>query len=571
MKRFRVLRLVWLWLFLVSLVSCSSYKLQDGKAVSKPRQESSNESGSLEEVIVSGVRSGASPRPRHSSRGQTVEKEAPVVSLEQELIRRLNDDWGAQQSYQIFKRYGVNPTVLTESNAVSTFAMDVDSASYDLALQMLRQGDMPDPAGIRVEEFVNALSYREATSDDQFALSAEAAPSPYRAGYHILHLGVQTRSIADSERLPANIVLVADVSGSMASDAKLALLKSAFLTLVSQLDRDDRIALVSYSDRAEIVLPPTAGNYRRKIVAAIRSLKTQGSTNAEAGIRLGYQVAAQMYGPGMINRVILTSDGMANVGASAPEALLQSIAQYKDKGLFLTTVGVGVGMYNDWLLEQLANQGNGHYLHFSNTEEIQTAFVDRLTRQLQVVAKNAKIQVAFNPQRVSHYRLLGYENRALAQQDFLAADKDGGELGAGHRVTALYEIKLLENNAITELGQLRIAYQKPDGKQVHAIEKSLPQAIVKDQFKLAAADTQLSASVAAFAEKLRQSYWSKYYDYDEILRQLSGLPGSYLRDQQVEGLRQALVQAKKYDSRNPAADNGQRLSDLNLDQVPLLQ
>ncbi|PCK03872.1 MAG: hypothetical protein COA42_19730, partial [Alteromonadaceae bacterium] len=369
-------------------------------------------------------------------------------------------------SYQIFKNYGVNPTILTESKDHSTFAMDVDSASYSLASKMLTQGRMPNPAGIRIEEFVNAFSYQYQQSDQLFSLSAEAAPSPFRQGYHALHIGVQTRTLADHERKPANIVLVADISGSMAGDQKLDLLKQAFVTLISQLNKHDRIALVTYSDNARIAIKPTQVRDKRKIYADIRALKTEGSTNAAAGIQLAYKVAADMYEPGFINRVVLTSDGMANVGTKDPQTIVRNIKEQKDKGIFLTTVGVGTGMYNDHLLEQLANQGNGHYLHLSNTEAIQSAFVDRLTSELQVVAKNAKIQVVFNPQAVSHYRLLGYENRALKKQDFLDADKDGGELGAGHHVTAIYEVKLTPEYQQHALGELKIAYQKPEGQRV---------------------------------------------------------------------------------------------------------
>jgi len=436
-------------------------------------------------------------------------------------------------------------------------------------LNMLNQHRMPAKEGIRVEEFVNAMDYQYHPSDELFGLSAEVMPSPFRPGYHILHLGVQTQSIEKDARKPLNLVIVADVSGSMASGDKLGMLKKAMITLVSQLRADDKVALVTYSDDAKVIIPPTEARNAQYINQSIRELNTEGSTNAAAGIHLGYELADQMFNKESINRVILTSDGMANVGTTEPEKILQKIEDYKQKGVFLTTVGVGLQMYNDYLLEQLANKGNGNYLYFSNDNDIQEAFVDKLTQNLQTVAKDAKIQVQFNPEKVTHYRLLGYENRHLNKQDFLDGKKDGGELGAGHRVTALYEVKLTELD--DDIGKLNIAYKYPMQDKVRVMKKTIPNSVIRNNVLLASSDLRLSAAAAAFAEKLRQSYWSRIYSYQKIDELLVSLPANYQRKDSVQQLSKAIEQAALLDNRIDPYKDSTPVSSISIDHVPLLQ
>lgn len=492
-----------------------------------------------------------------------------AVSKEQ-LYRTIDNS--REASGQIFKQYRVNPTIQTEHNPVSTFSMDADNGSFKLASAMLKQNQLPDPDGIRIEEFVNSMEYQYNQNEQLFSISAEAMPSPFRSGYHILHLGLQTKKLSDGERNPSNLVLVADVSGSMASDNKLELLKDAMTTLVSQLNRDDQIALVVYNDNASVVLEPTKASDKRKIFAAISQLVSGGSTNAEQGLLKGYELAESMYQPGFNNRVILTSDGMANVGSTSPEAILAKISESKDRGIFLTTLGVGLDMYNDHLLEQLANQGNGNYLYIANQQDIQQAFVDELNSQLQTVAKDAKIQVTFDPEIVSNYRLLGYENRHLNQQDFTDANKDGGEINAGHRVTALYEIKLSQQAKASSsaMANIGIAYKKPQGSKVLLINKSIPQSIVRNSAETSSPDSRLSFAVAAFAEKLRQSYWARLYTYDDIDRLLASLPAAYLNLQQVSELRVLISAAQRIDSRNDSFEQKHPIAKINFDRVPLL-
>jgi len=492
--------------------------------------------------------------------------------LQKEIIIKPTDPeyWSAERHHQIFRDYGVNPTILSIAKPFSTFAMDVDNGSFKLAETMLDNGELPHQAGIRVEEFVNAMFYNYQTTSEIFSLSAEAMPSPFRPGYHILHLGIQAKEVKEAERLPANIVLIADTSGSMDSDNKIKILKEAFMTLVSELNHDDRIAIVSYSDNARLILKPTPANKKRKIFSAIRDLEAEGSTNAVEGIEKGYDIAEEMFQPGFINRVILTSDGMANVGVTSPEAILKKIRKQRERGIFLTTVGVGFETYNDALLEELADKGNGQYLYFADQSDIQDAFVDRLTGQLQVVARDAKVQIEFNPEAVSHYRLLGYENRNLKTQDFLDATKDGGEIGAGHQVTALYEIKL-KNINLNKLATFNISYKKPAGKKVYTLSKEVNKSVVRDEIYQASSDMRLSTAVASLAEKLRQSYWSRLYSYNDIISFIKCLPSSYLKSDQVRTLRSMLKQASYQDDRNDLYEGDTPISSINLNHVPLLK
>ncbi|WP_158969483.1 YfbK domain-containing protein [Paraglaciecola sp. L3A3] len=350
----------------------------------------------------------------------------------------------------------------------------------------------------------------------------------------------------------------------------LALLKKAFTTLVSQLDEQDSIALITYSDSATIALPATKISDKGKIFQVINSLSTEGGTNAAAGIKLAYQQAEKMYMPGFNNRVILTSDGMANVGDTSPEMILNKITESKNKGIFLTTVGVGKGNYNDHLLEQLANQGNGNYLYMGNEKDIQENFVDGLTKELQTVAKDAKVQVKFNPTTVHNYRLLGYENRALKTEDFTDPNKDGGEIGAGHSVTVIYEVKLKQLSHTSNLAEVAVAYKKPMGNKVQYIKKNIPSKVVTDTMNQASPDSQLASAVSAFAEKLRQTYWSRNYQYHDISTMLNALPIQYRQQTQVHNLLELISQAQRLDNRVDIYEANYPIAGMNFDRVPLL-
>lgn len=471
--------------------------------------------------------------------------------------------------HQIFKVYGVNPTLETRNAPISTFSMDVDNGSYRLAADMLNRNSLPSVDGIRIEEFINAFDYSYTPSKDTFGISAQVFPSPNRDGYHVLHLGVQTKQLQDHERNPSNLVLVADTSGSMRG-GNLALLKEALITLVSQLNVHDSVAIITYNNHANIALPATKVSDKQKIYEVINDLSAGGGTNAASGISLAYQQAEKMYMPGFNNRVILTSDGMANVGSTSPEGILNTITESKNKGIFLTTVGVGKGNFNDHLLEQLANQGNGNYLYLGNTKDIQSNFVDGLTQSLQTVAKDAKVQVTFNESAVSSYRLLGYENRALKTEDFTNPNKDGGEIGAGHSVTVLYEVKLLNTNSKIDIAEVAVAYKKPMGNKVNTIKKAIPHRVIVNSIEKSSPDSILSIAVASFSEKLRQTYWARNYQYQDISSLLNTLPLQYRQQDQVIALQKMIKRAESLDNRSDSFETQYPIANMNFERVPLL-
>jgi len=300
-------------------------------------------------------------------------------------------------------------------------------------------------------------------------------------------------------------------------------------------------------------------------------MKAQDGTNVELGLKQGYALAETMAYPGHANRVILTSDGLANIGNIDPNKIVEQVNDYRERNIFLTTVGVGNSMYNDYLLEQLANKGNGNYLYLTNQADIERVFVDGLTTQIQTVAKDAKVQLAFNPERVSLFRQIGYENRSLQTQDFLDTSKDGGEVGASQQVTVLYEVKLTSLNSNDDLATVSLSYKKPQGSKVYSINKAIPSSVVRSSNENASPDTVISMAVAAFAEKLRQSYWSRTYDYHQIQSELTQLPQHIRNSRQISELQDLLYQANSLDSRLDPYAERLPISRINYDRVPLLR
>lgn len=567
---------------LLTVTGCSKHIAQQPSTEQPSNYPSSDDSApQFEEIIVTATKRTSRNSSSKSTRKNRAQKQA-VLAAERTSPSEIDNTYRtseepiipilrADSSYQVFKHYGVNPTISTQQNKHSTFAMDVDTASYQITSSALHSNRLPVASAIRVEEFVNSFSYSYGSTDDVFSVSAEVTPSPYRPGYHLLHVGIKAKHIPDQERLPANIVLIADVSGSMLGDNKMELQKQALTTLVSQLSAKDTVAIVSYSDRANLLLKPTKASLKSKIYKKIQRMQAGGSTNAEQGLQLGYSIASEIAYPGYVNRVVLTSDGMANVGNVDPKPILKKIEDYRKENIFLTTVGVGQSMYNDYLLEQLANKGNGHYLYFANQNDIQRTFVDGLTSQLQVVAKDAKVQLTFNPERVSMYRQIGYENRSLKTQDFLDANKDGGEVGANQQVTALYEIKLIDAAGAEDVANVALSYKKPQGSKVLSLSKPIPASVIRAKNTAASSGTVISMAVAAFAEKLRQSYWSRTYDYQQIQSQLLSLPSHVKRSEEITELRSLINQAMLLDSREDPYANRLPITNIDYDRVPLLR
>lgn len=425
--------------------------------------------------------------------------------------QRLNPPNGAVYDDVFYKSHGTNPFIDTEDDNFSTFAMDVDTASYSVMRRYLRDGNLPPAAAVRVEEYINAFDYNYTPpTDDAFAVHIEGAPSKFGEGkrLQLLRIGIQGRVIPDNDRKDAILTFVVDISGSMNMENRLGLVKRALTLLVDQLRPTDKVGIVVYGSNARVVLSHTGLENRDYILEVINSLQIDGATNAEEGLRTGYMLALKNSKSDCINRVILCSDGVANVGQTGPEAILKEISNYVKEGVTLTTVGFGMGNYNDVLMEQLANKGNGSYAYVDTLKEAKRIFKENLTGTLQVIAKDAKIQVEFNPETVSRFRLLGYENRSLAHEDFRKDDVDAGEVGSGHSVTALYEVKLHEN-ADGKLATVFIRHEDPDTQQVTEVNETISTAQLKKSYEDTSPEYQLVTAIAEFAEILHESYWAK--------------------------------------------------------------
>ncbi len=437
-----------------------------------------------------------------------VVKSRPIPRAPQAMLNPPN---GVPYGDVFFTGHDTNPFIDTEDDKLSTFGMDVDTASYTVTRRYLRDGHLPPSEAVRLEEFVNAFDYNYAPPEDEaFAIHLEGAPSRFGEGkrLQLLRIGIQGRVIPDTDRKDAILTFVIDVSGSMRMENRLELVKRALTLLVERLRPADKIGLVVYGSNARVVLPHTSVVNREHILTAIQALATGGATNAEAGLRMGYKLAIQNSEPNYINRVILCSDGVANVGQTGSDEILKEIRSYVKEGVTLTTVGFGMGNYNDTLMEQLANNGNGSYAYVDTLSEAKRIFVENLTGTLQVIAKDAKIQVEFNPENVSRFRLLGYENRRLAHEDFRDDAVDAGEVGAGHSVTALYEIKL-QKNADGKLATVSIRHENPDTGNVTEVNKSISTDTLKGTFEETTPAFQLATSIAEFAEILRGSFWAQ--------------------------------------------------------------
>jgi Ca-activated chloride channel family protein len=424
-----------------------------------------------------------------------------------------------------FEDYGVNPFIDTEDDHLSTFAIDVDTGSYTVMRRFINDGYLPPDESVRVEEYINYFDQGyepPAQGEGAFAIHIDGAPSRFgEEGYYLTRIGLKGYEIPAEERKDVVLTFVIDISGSMDMENRLELVKDALALLVGELRPSDRIGIVVYGSSARKVLDHTAvGEGYEQILDAIYSLKPDGSTNAEEGLVMAYEMAASAYNPQALNRVILCSDGVANVGHTGPDSIMEQIRVYADEGIYLTTVGFGMGNYNDVLMEQLADQGDGFYAYVDDIKEAKRVFVDQLTSTLQVIAKDGKIQVDFNPAVVSRFRLIGYENRDVADEDFRDDSVDGGEIGAGHSVTALYELKFHPDASESEGAfTVTVRYQEPESGETVEVSRSVAKADFATSFTEASPHFQWTAVVAEYAEILRNSYWAKESSLDAVVQE----------------------------------------------------
>jgi len=437
-----------------------------------------------------------------------------------------------------FQSYGVNPFIDTEDDRLSTFGLEVDTGSYTVVRRYLRDGHLPPHEAVRVEEFLNAFDYGDAPPRrDDFSLTAEGAPSPFADGdrYYLLRFGVAAREVAAGDRPAAVLVFVVDTSGSMNRENRRGRVKKALYELLDHRRPDDRVGLVVYGSRGEVLLEPTGD--REAIRSALDRLHAAGSTNAEEGLVLAYELADRFRDDETINRVILCSDGVANVGRTGPESILERIKRYADRDIELTAVGFGMGNYNDVLMERLADTGNGRYAYVDALPEARRIFVEELTGTLLTIGFDAKAQVEFNPDVVARYRLLGYENRDIADNRFRDPTVDAGEIGAGHGVTALYEIKLqpaaVKGAPSNRVATLRLRYRPVGADESVELERSIEVRSLAASWGTASPSLRLASLVAEYAEILKGSYWAKSGDLRDVLRRAQMLSPEFAGDARV--------------------------------------
>lgn len=455
-----------------------------------------------------------------------------------------NADELEEESAEIIARaYGVNPFIETGENAFSTFGIDCDTASYTMARNLLRQGRLPPPDTVRTEEFVNFFDYRySAPRRRLFSIYSECAPSPFGRGLHLLDLGIKGRRLGRDQQRPAQLTFAIDSSGSMNTEDRIGLVRLALERLLDQLAPQDEVAIVSYGSRARLMLEHTPVSQKQDILNAIRNLRISGSTHLEAGLLLAYRQAAANFRSGAVNRVIMLSDGRANLGSDSAEQILAQIEEYRRQGIYCSVFGFGTGNYNDELLETLANKGDGSYAFIDGEQEVERIFVKDLAATLHVIAKDAKIQVEFDPRRVVRYRQIGYENRRLRKQDFRNDGVDAGEVGSGQSVSALYEVELTGKSDIP-LGIVRVRAFDTHAERIVEIDAPIDAPSVKG-FAEASERFRLAAAAAELAEILRNSPHAAGSGIGDVLRVARPLAQELNLDQKVQELVRMLNAAR---------------------------
>jgi Ca-activated chloride channel family protein len=438
----------------------------------------------------------------------------------------------------------VNPFVMTAQDHLSTFAIDVDTASYTLSRRFIAKGYRPPVGAVRMEEFVNAFDYNYATQSDRaFTVHAEAAPSPFGENLTLVKIGVKAKVVGRDGRKPARLTLVVDASGSMDKADRLGLVKRSLKMLVDQLQANDSVSLITYGTHSRLMLQAAPASDKDRIKQAIDAIQPGGSTNMIEALNLGYEQARAGFRAGFVNRVMLCSDGVANVGETDAQAMLERVDDHRRQGITFTSVGFGMGAYNDSLLEKLANRGDGFYAYVDSETEARRLFVTELSATLQTVAKDAKIQVDFDPKRVRRYRLIGYENRDVADKDFRNDRIDAGEVGSGQSATALYEVELLagaEGVAPRDLGAVYVRYRDVDTDKVEEISQRLSIDGARGADVADRPYFYLAACVGEFAEQLRASEHTNSKDMAKLQAAVIQLRQQLPLNNQVAELRQLI-------------------------------
>ena len=490
-----------------------------------------------------------------TAENQIARSTTPLSSLQQRMVAgaaiddtRLIYRPIPREDRERYQKIDANPVKLVSEEPVSTFSIDVDTAAYANVRRFLKDGVLPPVDAVRVEELINYFDYAYRTpesADQPFAADIALFDSPWDDGSQLLRIGLKGYAIEEAARPPANLVFLVDTSGSMDSPDKLPLLKRSFRMLVDQMSADDRIAIVAYAGSADVVLEPTSGEDKVKILAAIDRFQAGGSTAGGEGIRQAYQLAKAGFDEEAINRVILATDGDFNVGLSDPNRLEDFIAKKRESGVYLSILGFGRGNLNDLLMQKLAQAGNGNASYIDSLMEARKVLVDEMGSTLFPIANDVKIQVEFNPAEVAEYRLIGYETRMLAREDFNNDKVDAGEIGSGHAVTALYEVtppdspsRLVDDRRYGirkaaaahgvegegELAWLRLRYKQPGNDKSVLMEEPV-MTTSRTSFDQAAEEARFAAAVAGFGQILRQDPNVEDLDLDMVYQIAKGARG----------------------------------------------
>ncbi|WP_456062639.1 vWA domain-containing protein [Capnocytophaga leadbetteri] len=504
----------------------------------------------------------------NSEPDEVMEEEVEVTSNEAALMepsanatsKMILSSPPQQRNAETYKEIKENSFVAVAQQPVTTFSADVDRAAYANVRRIIGYGQIPPKDAVRIEEMVNYFDYDypapEEGSASPLRVSPELAPAPWNPNHLLLRIGLQAKKIDLAKVPPSNIVFLIDVSGSMDEENKLPLLKSSFKMLLGQLRPDDKIAIVTYANGTKVALPSTSVKDKEKIIKVLDNLYASGGTSGGRGIQLAYEQAQKSFIKNGNNRIILATDGDFNIGINNTTDLEKFIEKQRESGIYMSVLGFGIGNYRDDMAETIADKGNGNYAYIDNITEAKKVLVNELSGTLFAVAKDVKLQLEFNPKYVKEYKLIGYENRMLANEDFTNDKKDAGEIGAGHTVTALYELvpsdgkvaqslryqsqELNEKGKGNELGFLKIRYKDPKVKDAKSVEITEPLVFNKKALKETSTDYRFAASVAEFGSLLRDNSNKANATYDQVIELAEGAIGK-----DPEGYRKEFVRLVK--------------------------
>ena len=446
------------------------------------------------------------------------------------------DDVNPNHNTEEYDKIVENEFLAAKLNPLSTFSIDVDNAAYSNVRRMLNNNRMPDKGAVRIEEMINYFSYDypNPTGKHPFSIITETGECPWNVNHKLLHIGIQGKKLDYNDLKPSNLVFLLDVSGSMENSNKLPLLRKSLKLLLNELSQNDKVSIVVYAGAAGLILPPTNASQKDKIIKALDELHAGGSTAGGAGIQLAYKIAKDAFIKDGNNRVILATDGDFNVGTSSTSTLVNLIEEKRKDDIYLTILGFGMGNYKDGRMEQISNAGNGNYFYIDNIKEAEKVFVKEMRANMFTIAKDVKIQIEFNPKQVKAYRLIGYENRVMAKEDFNDDKKDAGELGAGHTVTALYELVPTSSNekfgedvddlkyqntktnkyagSTNEVLTLKLRYKPINSDKSILISKTVK--YDNKELKNTSNNFKFSAAVASFGMLLRDSKFKGSSNYN---------------------------------------------------------